>query len=359
MATTPDRGRRRVFVFLGGQHENVGDVVLRRELVRALGSTPDLRAFVGRAPGDYVRGLELPSSATIYRSFPRWLAEATAASVKRATSAYVLNAGEVSCSSHDGSWHLALLPALAFGRIKDNPAVRVGVGARDRLGPWQWPILLSGRLCKLVIWRDVESRRLYETGEVGPDWAFREGSSGSDRPRTHVALSYRGDRQGLSLTTLDAVATWADARGLKPIVVTQVRRDAEYNKHIAAALDCAHVYPGEDADILSIERAARETYGRAEIVLSDRLHALIIGASCGALPLGVFDYKDAKVARTMRAAGVVNSTFVPGAEGNEAESLHAWLDRRLEERDWMMRQLADAERSVRENEKTMRDVCGI
>ncbi len=346
--------RRRIHVFLGGQHENVGDVVLRRHLVDALSGSGEIHAFVGSAPADFVEGLQLPDSARVYRSFFRWLAAASLGAAVPRRAAFVLNAGEISCTPHDGSWHLALIPALAVGRLTGNPAVRVGVGARNRTGIWQLPLAVAGRLCRMVVWRDEVSRDLYGYGGVGPDWAFREAWDGEVTERRSVAVTWRGDRPRPSDALVRSLGSWIRSRGYEPVVVTQVQRDEAANEALAGLLGCAHV-GASTHDLAERERQARETYLGCEMVISDRIHALIVAGSCGAAPVGLLAYDDVKIARTMRAAGL--DLDVRGCPpGAVTSDLDGWLDARLAERSATIEQLRHAARAVDEYERRLQDL---
>lgn len=300
---------RQVFIFLGGQYENVGDVILRRQLVIALASDVRLHAFVGKAPTDYINGLNLPNDTLIYRSFCRWFLMSFLHACRPRRAAYVLNGGEISCSTHDGLWHTALIPVLAVGRVMGNPGLRVGIGARSRGGVWQWPILVAGRLCRLEVWRDTRSPTMFGTGECGPDWALFEPPSNSRMPRNRVAISFRGDRPMPDPALLRALQREMALRGLQPVCIAQVRRDRHRSQEIADLLGCTHVSPGPDATLQEIEDAARSVYETSAAVVSDRLHALLLGLVCGAVPVCVTPYQDVKIGRTLDAAGLGGLTM--------------------------------------------------
>lgn len=349
--------KTRVYAFLGGQHENIGDIVLRRAMVQELAPMAKLHVYVGGAPADYVRGLDLPPDAVLYRNFVKWTTAATAATLRCDGTGIVLNAGEVSCSRHDGMWHLALLPAVALGRLLRGPSFRVGVGARDRSGLWQWPIWLAGRLCKTVVWRDARSRDMYGYGTVGPDWAFRDVWAGpADGPRPYVALSFRGDRPRPSGMDTGTIAQWCRQQGWEPIVVSQVRRDTEANAIMANAIGCAHVAFPLQASAQEVELAVREVYARSVAILSDRLHALILAGSCGAAPCGIVSYEDNKLDRTLSAAGMQSAVFTLGAK--PGHDLKSWLSSRLCRRHEVLREMESAALRVAEVGRILRRELG-
>lgn len=321
------RAPRRIFVFLGAQHDNIGDALLRRRLLRALRGEGEIHAFIGSAPEDFEEALEFSPSDFVYQSFTRWWWTATRVSVRRRSSAYVLNAGEITPNRHDGMWHAALVPALVVGRLRGNPGVRAGIGARGRYGLWQWPIAATVRLCRYNAWRDEYSRDLFQKGIVAPDWAFDEGrrAEAPASPRPHIALGYRSDKKTLSEAAATRVKSWADRRGLTPVVVSQVERDVDANDRLAKMLGAPHI--GRDAcSLLEREKAARKAYATSTMVLSNRIHALILAASEGALPAGLMQHADIKVGRTMAAAGLDGYSLVIHDTASDLDRIDPFLD---------------------------------
>ena len=55
-----------------GQYDNIGDIILRRQLLRWLEPMGRLHVFIGNAPAGYGESLELGPEHRTYRSFTAW-----------------------------------------------------------------------------------------------------------------------------------------------------------------------------------------------------------------------------------------------------------------------------------------------
>lgn len=284
--------------------------------------------YVGSAPDDYVALLELPPSARIYRELRAWILTALRALLQRGRAALLLNPGEISSTRVEflaGAVSMCLVIAARIGR---NPAFRLGVGARDRRRPYSITHEVTTRLSTGVVWRDGKSRALFGRGEVAPDWAFALAPSGGMHQRGLVALSYRSDTQSLSDQALSAVQGWAEQRDLEVVVVTQVGRDYDSNAALARRLGVEHV-ASISRDLAETETLARFTYARCVVVLSNRIHVLILAAIEGASPSVVLTHPDIKVGRTLTtghiSAGLTRDDASPS-------DIHQYLDDRAQAR---------------------------
>src|SRR5690606_31089837 len=109
-----------------------------------------------------------------------------------------------------------------------------------------------------------------------------------DGPATGAAdamvLSFRGDREvdpALVRRALEA----ARRTGTRPVLVTQVRRDGAQHARLAAEHGIEHVaWEGEHRAQLERVTATMRT---ARVVVSARLHALLLGAGNGAVVVPV------------------------------------------------------------------------
>jgi len=71
----------------------------------------------------------------------------------------------------------------------------------------------------------------------------------------------------------------------------------------------------------ALEPVIRDIYRRAEFVVSDRLHALVIGMTEGALPVGATVGSSEKLDRTFLGAGIDGVSFeVASLSGTEITS---------------------------------------
>lgn len=310
-----------VFVSAVGQHDNIGDTVLRRaylDVVRPLGR---LHVFVGDKPDGYVAGLRLGPDDVVHRVPASW--RRCVRDGLLAGSFYGFDSGETEVRRPYARRYTRLAPLLAVNRARGGAAVQAGTGVRASYR-WRVPIAAVLRLCDVVSWRDAYSRDLMGVGGVAPDWAFALGPdagtlrAGTDRPL--LAVSVRQGTGSVRREPPDAawagrVRALAGGLGLTPVVVTQVGRDAPLGDRIARDLGAEHVgWDGDDH--AAQEDRLREVYRSCSHVLSDRLHVAVVAATEGAVPVGLTaagapgDAPD-KVARTLAAAGITG-TCLPG-----------------------------------------------
>ena len=63
---------RKVFAVGRGQYENVGDIILRRQLLDWIRPGGELHVYVGHSPAGYDDGLRLSPDDHLYRSLRAW-----------------------------------------------------------------------------------------------------------------------------------------------------------------------------------------------------------------------------------------------------------------------------------------------
>jgi hypothetical protein len=159
-----------------------------------------------------------------------------------------------------------------------------------------------------MIWRDVGSSRALGGG-TGPDWAFGEdgralGVVREPGPRDVLAISLRAGGHVPSDAWVDGVRLACRRLGLRPVTFVQVRRDGPPNEALAARLGADHAAWAVEDDHRAQEVRVRALLSRAAVVLSDRLHVLVVGATEGAVPVSAFEHPDIKIGRSMTAAGI-------------------------------------------------------
>jgi polysaccharide pyruvyl transferase WcaK-like protein len=154
-----------------------------------------------------------------------------------------------------------------------------------------------------------------------------------------MALTTRWDRDVLAPEKIRLLRQLADSRGLEIQVYSQVRRDRGHMEKLAHLL-----HPGREPILFGIEThaeweaAVRALHRECAVVVSDRLHALIVGATEGAIPLGMSNQTTEKVVRTLEPAG-----FAIPLEA--ADAMNRYLDECLADDDWVVRRV-DAARTT-------------
>jgi hypothetical protein len=356
----------RVFLSTWGQNDNIGDSILRRGLLRSFQGIDgaELHVHVGRGDlsqindDDYLTALGLRGDEILYDTNDAWLRAASTKLLAERT-ILVLPAGEVSFPEHANSftgWR-SLLGVLG-ARVRRGAGVQVGAGVRmssvgDQATPGQRvhhttvgvPLFerLARRPMAVVAWRDADSRDAFRVGDVVPDWAFGEGPDPSDHglgappaKRTRMALTTRWDREILAPDKIRLLRQLAEARGLEIQVYSQVRRDRGHMEKLAHLL-----HPGTEPVLFGGETHAeweaivRGMFRECAVVASDRLHALVVGATEGAIPLGISNWTTEKVVRTLSPAG-----FSLPIEATDPINRH--LDECLADDDWVVRPIIAA-----------------
>ncbi|ADG73642.1 conserved hypothetical protein [Cellulomonas flavigena DSM 20109] len=326
--------RRDVFAVARGQYENVGDVLLRRPLLRwARESGARLHVYVGHSPAGYDEGLALERGDVTYRSFARWYAALVRSAWARRASS-VFKPGEIQLTLVGTKEHLVMLPAVALVRARGGAVLRIGTGARSFA---RLPALLvrpSVRLTTMTRWRDEATAAYLGGGPAMPDLGFAEGADDATlraarddaAARDVLVVSFRADaevapRPYPTPAVLDAIRRYAAQEGLQTWVVTQVSVDDERTHRVAADLG-AHVLGWAHATGHDVQEARlRALYRRARVVLSDRLHVVVAGLTEGAAPVSLqLDGSD-KAARHLSGIGVPDVTV--DASGLDADTVLA------------------------------------
>jgi hypothetical protein len=167
----------------------------------------------------------------------------------------------------------------------------------------------------LYVVRDTRSATvLVRPLDNAPDLAFENdlGLNQSMFGRSDVVFSLRGDRP-VSVDGLRAVIESLKASGLRPLLVTQVKRDDAQHRDLAANLGISAVLWGDHTHAEQLHRV-RSAYSEAGAVVSNRLHALIFGIQHDASPIAVLDHASDKLTSTLRPWMTLRTTTPDFAE---------------------------------------------
>jgi polysaccharide pyruvyl transferase WcaK-like protein len=308
-----------VFVSGLGQIDNVGDTVLRRGLLNALRGGFVLHVYTGGRPEEYVSGLGLSSADVRYETQGEWRRALTKA-LARGDAAYAFNAGELEVDKRYAGYYLRLTPLLALSRLRGGRVYHTGFGIREGNSTWNWALRSTLRLANIVSWRDPRSASLIGVGRIAPDWAFAEGASVSELSaqsspqRDAISVALRYDRPDPTAEWISSVREAAGTVGKRILVVPQIQRDAPKAMALARALG-GDAIQWEGSDHASNEQRIRAAYTVSSLVLSDRLHGLVMAATQGAVPLALANSATEKTVRTLIGAGFEE----PGISWREAE----------------------------------------
>lgn len=165
---------------------------------------------------------------------------------------------------------------------------------------------LACRASEICLWRDDASAKLVGVGTVAPDMALLwRPDTPSCSDKRSLVISLRGDRrEQLSAGDLGSLADLALGLDLEIVCVSQVERDNAQADYLASVLPTKQTFTWHPEESIRREVQLLEIYGESSIVVSDRLHVLLIGAISGAVPVCVKPRDNPKITGAFAAAGI-------------------------------------------------------
>lgn len=334
VAGNRDTSRAPVFAWLAGEDVNIGDSLLRRPYLAALAERGDVHAWVKNVSPAYLTGLIGSREVRVSRSFAAWFLRALWSSLTRRT-VIALNAGEVRPSVKRTAMMAVVSCVARLSRRHDGRLI--WVGATVRAGGSQLAralVRFSAQAADILQWRSLAGRAVTGLGDVGPDWAFVEGSetvSWSTSVRDSLALVLRGDRAAPSDEWIDWVRGLLESLQLEAVVVVQVKHDADRAFDLAQLLGGRLIDWPDGRSHSEQEAVVRAVYRGSLLALGDRLHGLVVAATEGAVPIGWVESSRGKIAEHFSPVGL---QFVGSLEGSSAgdlpplsrADLRAWSD---------------------------------
>lgn len=346
----------RTFVSLTGPAGNIGDALIRRETLEwARGTSDQLVAYVGEAPDVWLHQLGVPSGAVVLRtkrSVPRWLWLLTTAPRRPVL---VMEAGEVPLDRGNGLRELIFLAETVIVRLKRGVVVRPPRGIRAPSNPSLRLHALAARLSQVALWRDEKSAALVSSTQVVPDIGFAAGVRAGQMwdSREELIVSLRGARPLPAPEWFDAVREYAAAAGLRIRTVVQVREDEERSLELAEALG-SEFEPWGDTDAVTQERALRQCFDNARLVISDRMHVLVLAALSGAAPAELVPTPTGKIAAAFAVIGFRDITLDAGSSG--ADTMTQFLARQVARRGEIVARVAEAAKRLQGVEACTREL---
>ena len=353
--STRVRPATRTFVSLTGPAANIGDALIRRETLRwARGTSDELVTYVGDAPDAWLRQLGVTTGTRVLRgkrSVAKWLWLIATAPRHPVL---VFEAGEVPLDHGNGLRETVFLAETLIVRLKGGVIVRPPRGIRGATAPARWLHARAARLSQFALWRDADSAALAGGVRVVPDIGFaagiRPGQPSGERDELIVSL--RGTRPCPGDAWFDAVRALAAAHGLRIRTVVQVREDEDRARELAEALD-GEFEPWGDIDPVVQEQNLRDRYDRARLVVSDRMHVLVLAALSGAVPTELVPSPTRKITEAFTTIGLTDITF--DAASADADGQLRFLRTQLERAPEVRARVAEAARRLDEIEAEIRE----
>lgn len=345
----------RTFASLTGPAGNIGDALIRRgTLDWAKGTSDELVVYTGDAPDVWLAQLGVPVDAIVLRSkrsVPRWLWMLLTAPARPVL---VFEAGEVPLHRGNGLRELVFLAETVIVRLRRGVVIRPPRGIRAPSNPSAWLHARAARLSQVALWRDAASAAIVGGGRLAPDVGFAAGRGpGCPRAeRDELIVSLRGARPRPDDAWVHAVRETAASQGLRIRTVVQVREDEDRSREIAAALG-GDFDPWGDTDAVAQERVLRERYANARLVLSDRMHVLVLAALGGAVPVELVPQPTTKIAEAFRTVGLHELTL--DSSTADADAMRHFLLTALDRDEEVSACMRDAERALTAIEAEVRE----
>jgi hypothetical protein len=345
--------RREVFASLVAQHQNLGDVALRKQMVSVTQCLGRLNLLAPNCPSDYLESLDLPWDCLLITSRMKWSGRLIYQSL-RGASTLVYSPGPQLLEDRPRviASELMRIAVTSLLRLLGTKVIRLGRSFESD-GPVMLALVrLHTRLLTLAINRDSRLDLGLGNCYVLPDLVLGGGDCEPSFSGKHLAVSLRYDRQVDIELFARELRLFARRVNLAPVVVSQVTFDVPRNQELADRLGVRHV--GATGAVRHRMDAVSDVYRDSQVVLSDRLHALIMGLTHGAVPWMLDTGHPHKLQRALHEIGLDVSIYLPSTVGSaeipagygrlEAEQSMSKARVRLGQLDEILRQSVGLER---------------
>lgn len=291
---------RTIFASINAQPDNLGDIEIRQTLLGwLLDTSAPITLFAGTMPAGYLAAFDLPDRVRVLRS-PVEFQLALLRRVASRRASIVFAPGPQVFGLHPAGLLKSLLNLVNVSLVRASGGQAIAVG-RSLRGTGRLPRSLERMLVsRFSVFAVRDDRSAIAVGlplEVCPDLAFAH-TGAVTVPKSTAVISLRSDR-AVNLTLLGAAIEACTAAGLTVRFVTQVQRDDAQHERLAAQFGVEAVLWGDKSHTEQFA-AVHDAHARARIVLSNRLHALILGVQHEALPVALVEPSNDKLMSTLR-----------------------------------------------------------
>jgi len=311
-----------VYFSLDTQFENLGDEVINGLLLRELSRRQSLRILIGQAPEWYLANVAsaVCGDVKFTNDRKRYIRDFLIGSVLPPGNTMLLSCGDTTTVQPDAkrSRTMSLLTKLPFLKVAQVGASRLKLNDTDK----DW-LARAANKSGLITVRDEYSRQTLEASSIKtrvmPDLAFLLNYQRPKSPTKALFMLRQTDADRAAVVT-QLVAMVARSRdlGLEPVFGWQVARDENYNRALAEQTGAGLLMlPGSGQDRLA---PTLESYSDVAVIISNRLHGLLLAASRGALPVPILSDSERKVRGVFEHAGLahllLSDALAPGASAN-------------------------------------------
>lgn len=299
------------------QASNAGDALINRELLRLLRARGEIRAISGGMPPSFLGEMGLAAEEMIGETNADLFKALFRQALRGGRKLYlVLTPGDIfGGASKDGIARGVVFPALRALGVR---IIRIGASIgkftplRAKTEAW------LSRCSYFLGLRDaisIAAAKSYGMKNVGafPDLAFMlDYFPRRARAVQTVALCLRDDHSdaaGLQSLMASIDSLLAADGDLQVVCVVQVERDASFMRTLTER------YPSHRARFVQESRidALLSIYDDVDIVVTNRLHSMLMAVSRGALPVALLDPEaNRKIVGIMSDAGWTQFIHAPG-----------------------------------------------
>lgn len=279
-----------IFCTISAQADNLGDIVIRQEMIDLV-AIPDaeFHISVGSMPPGYIGAFSLPKNAIIHRRASSAGKALVRAALRRRIFVVFPPGPMVLNDARAGLKAWLRVAAVLLARATGGGALTIGVAVRGSFSPALAGERVVAALSHIYASRDSRSSKtLNRAIRRLPDLALADHGPSLHTPkieRKQIAFSLRYDRQ-VGQDVLRAIGEWARQHGLEVLLVTQVRRDNAQHELMAAEHGWGHLGWTAQSHRQQMQRI-ENAYGASVLVVTDRLHAALLGLVNGAIPVAL------------------------------------------------------------------------
>lgn len=295
--------RRTALYSAAAQDDNLGDAVIRSIVLSWLiDSGSRIELYTGSMSASYLSVLPTPPTVRVHSGVISLAMCAVQASLHRDLALVYAPGPRPTGPSMRISTRALLKAGLPLAiRLIRGLIISPGLAFSNADTPAMALQRQMARHASHVSVRDLASQKaLGGIGTLIPDVAFsRAEQSGTwnDSEDRVLAISLRGDQKP-DLAVLRALLRSAALCGIRPVLVTQVRRDRSQHDALAHELRIEHVDWQFQTHLEQLERV-NDYYRRTRIVYSNRLHSCIFAACHGAVVMNAESVPHGKVSNTL------------------------------------------------------------
>ncbi|HEY0334202.1 MAG TPA: polysaccharide pyruvyl transferase family protein [Stenotrophomonas sp.] len=311
------------FISVRTQYENLGDALINRELIRLLARQGRLVVDVSKAPSWFVDMLSLPDDVLRVRGTGRLLLRMVKERIAGHRIFYFFIPGGMRGEYTASRFARKLATLLPYYSLKMMGArfCQMGLSFESLGVRHKFFLRMRNRLMHAFYVRDTASSVLLAADGIDhsgllPDLAFNLFESAA-RPVGAIAtacLSFRTDQHPSQLVDCYEFVRHC-VRALpeqtRYHLVVQVERDRVGMEALRARLREDH---GIEAELRQETRdieAMQVFYRSSDVVISNRLHVLLLGASVGARTVGYVDDTNRKITGMFETMGRADLLVAP------------------------------------------------